>query len=77
MVIKFNEYYDKVRACFLGKNVGGTVGAPLRRVFSPTMTSTFSLYGFSPPKDSVLLLIPQYLRNTGHIKLLLTGQNTV
>lgn len=28
MILKFDEYYDKVKACFLGKNVGGTVGAP-------------------------------------------------
>ncbi len=32
MVIKFDEYYDKVRACFLGKNVGGTLGAPFEGV---------------------------------------------
>ena len=32
MIIKFDEYYDKVKACFLGKNVGGTVGAPFEGV---------------------------------------------
>ncbi len=32
MVLEFNEYYDKVKACFLGKNVGGTVGAPYEGV---------------------------------------------
>lgn len=32
MILKFDEYYDKVRACFLGKNIGGTVGAPFEGV---------------------------------------------
>ncbi len=32
MILKFNDYYDKVKACFLGKNIGGTVGAPFEGV---------------------------------------------
>ena len=26
--LSFKEYRDKVKACFLGKNIGGTLGAP-------------------------------------------------
>lgn len=26
--LKFKDYYDKVRGCYLGKNIGGTLGAP-------------------------------------------------
>lgn len=26
--LNFEEYKDKVRACWLGKNIGGTMGAP-------------------------------------------------
>ena len=26
--LKFKEYYDKVKGCYLGKNIGGTLGAP-------------------------------------------------
>ena len=28
MKLTFSDYKDKVRACWLGKNVGGTLGAP-------------------------------------------------
>ncbi|MCI9504218.1 MAG: hypothetical protein HFE26_02345 [Clostridia bacterium] len=28
MNMKFEEYYDKVTGCFIGKNIGGTLGAP-------------------------------------------------
>ena len=28
MKLGFGEYKDKVRACWLGKNIGGTLGAP-------------------------------------------------
>lgn len=28
MKISFNEYRDKVKGCYLGKNIGGTLGAP-------------------------------------------------
>lgn len=27
--MNFKEYADKVRACWLGKNIGGTLGCPL------------------------------------------------
>lgn len=32
MKLDFNTYRDKVRACWLGKNVGGTIGAPFEGV---------------------------------------------
>ena len=28
MKLNFKEYEDKVKGCFLGKNIGGTLGAP-------------------------------------------------
>lgn len=28
MILDFNAYKDKVYACWLGKNMGGTIGAP-------------------------------------------------
>ena len=28
MQLTYKEYRDKVRACWLGKNIGGTLGAP-------------------------------------------------
>ncbi len=28
MNMKFEEYYDKVAGCYIGKNIGGTLGAP-------------------------------------------------
>ena len=28
MKLNFQEYKDKVRACWIGKNIGGTLGAP-------------------------------------------------
>ena len=28
MQLTFKEYKDKVKACWLGKNIGGTLGAP-------------------------------------------------
>lgn len=28
MKLNFNEYYDKVKACWIGKNIGGTMGTP-------------------------------------------------
>lgn len=32
MTLDFNTYRDKVRACWLGKNIGGTLGAPFEAV---------------------------------------------
>lgn len=32
MNLNFNTYRDKVRACWLGKNIGGTLGAPFEAV---------------------------------------------
>lgn len=28
MNLKFFDYYDKVLGCYIGKNIGGTLGAP-------------------------------------------------
>lgn len=28
MNLDFKTYYDKVKGCYLGKNIGGTLGAP-------------------------------------------------
>ena len=28
MKLNFNQYQDKVYACWIGKNIGGTMGAP-------------------------------------------------
>ena len=28
MQLTFREYQDKVKACWLGKNIGGTLGTP-------------------------------------------------
>ena len=28
MKLNFNEYRDKVYACWIGKNIGGTMGTP-------------------------------------------------
>ena len=28
MILNHNEYVDKVRACWIGKNIGGTMGTP-------------------------------------------------
>jgi len=33
-VIQRDEYWDKVYACWLGKNCGGTLGAPLEKAFA-------------------------------------------
>ena len=31
--LSWNDYYDKVYACWLGKNCGGTLGTPLERMY--------------------------------------------
>ncbi|NLX69834.1 MAG: ADP-ribosylglycohydrolase family protein [Clostridiales bacterium] len=31
--LSWNDYYDKVYACWLGKNCGGTLGTPLERIY--------------------------------------------
>jgi hypothetical protein len=28
MILNANEYLNKVRGCWMGKNIGGTLGAP-------------------------------------------------
>ncbi len=39
MQLSYPTYADKVRACFIGKNIGGTLGAP----FEGKRGTTFSL----------------------------------
>lgn len=31
--LSWHDYYDKVYACWLGKNCGGTLGTPLERAY--------------------------------------------
>ena len=58
--MKFSEYRDKVRACWLGKNIGGTLGAPLeghRGVFDVTYYSHDLSHGVLPNDDLDLQLV--------------------
>ena len=56
--INRSEYRDKVLGCWTGKNIGGTLGAPMegrREIFDvkfyvPTTTSIFSSSGCSRSK---------------------------
>ena len=53
--MKFSTYYDKVRACWLGKNIGGTLGMPReghRGVFDLSYY-THDLSGGSFPNDDL------------------------
>ena len=51
--MNFKEYADKVRACWLGKNIGGTLGCPLEGTFS-TLTSMFTIY--VPDRSPTMIL---------------------
>ena len=60
MTIDFNLYRDKVRACWLGKNIGGTLGAPFEGVrgFVPVQYYTHDLSkGVLPNDDLDLQLV--------------------
>lgn len=55
MVLTRKEYLDRVYACFMGKNIGGTVGAPFegkRGVFDVTFY-THDLSGGALPNDDL------------------------
>lgn len=47
--LDFNTYKDKVKACWIGKNIGGTMGTPYEGV-----RDVLDIKGFSTPKNVVL-----------------------
>ena len=47
--LDFNTYKDKVQACWIGKNIGGTMGTPYEGV-----RDVLDIKGFSTPKNVVL-----------------------
>ena len=47
--LDFNTYKDKVNACWIGKNIGGTMGTPYEGV-----REVLDIQGFSTPKNVVL-----------------------
>lgn len=49
MQLNFDTYKDKVRACWVGKNIGGTIGAPYENV-----RDLLDIRGFSTPPGVVL-----------------------
>ena len=58
--MKFSEYRDRVRACWLGKNIGGTLGGPLegaRGVFDITYYVHDISKGVLPNDDLDLQLV--------------------
>lgn len=60
MELNFTAYLDKVRACFLGKNVGGTLGTPFegkRGVFDVTFYTHDTSKGVLPNDDLDLQLV--------------------
>ena len=60
MQLTFKEYKDKVKACWLGKNIGGTLGAPFegyRGVYDVTYYTHDLARGVLPNDDLDLQLI--------------------
>lgn len=60
MQLTFQEYQDKVKACWLGKNIGGTLGAPfecIRGVYDLTYYTHDLSLGVLPNDDLDLQLI--------------------
>lgn len=60
MKLTFNEYRDKVRACWLGKNIGGTLGAPfecIRGVYDISYYTHDLSLGVLPNDDLDLQLV--------------------
>lgn len=49
MILDFNAYKDKVYACWLGKNMGGTIGAPYEG-----KREVLDIKGFATKKGEVL-----------------------
>lgn len=60
MILKQKEYLDKVRACFMGKNIGGTLGTPVegkRGVFNIDFYTHDISKGALPNDDLDLQLV--------------------
>lgn len=60
MQLTFQEYQDKVKACWLGKNIGGTLGAPfecIRGVYDLTYYTHDLSLGVLPNDDLDLQLV--------------------
>ena len=53
--LDFNTYKDKVKACWIGKNIGGTMGTPFEGV-----REVLDIKGFTTPKNVVLSVIGTY-----------------
>ena len=54
MKLNFNEYKDKVRACWIGKNIGGTIGGPYEGVREKLNITGFSTKpGEALPNDDL------------------------
>ena len=70
-MLKFNEkeYLDKLHACWLGKNIGGTIGAPYE--FAKEF---LDVKGFSEPGLALLTYSPVGARKT---ELMLSGVDAV
>lgn len=49
MKINRDRYLDKVRACWVGKNIGGTMGMPYE-----ANTEMQDIHGFNSPKGEPL-----------------------
>ena len=47
MKLNRKEYIDKVRACFIGKNIGGTIGGP-----TEGKREILDVKGFSTPQGT-------------------------
>lgn len=54
MKLNYNEYKDKVRACWIGKNIGGTIGGPYEGVREKLNITGFSTKpGEALPNDDL------------------------
>ncbi len=76
MQLSYSQYADKVRACFIGKNIGGTLGAPFegkRGVFDVTYYTHDLAYGVLPNDDLDLQLV--FLVAAERFGRALTAQN--
>ena len=50
MKLNYASYQDKVRACWIGKNIGGTIGGPYE-----CLKEILDVKGFSSEKGEPLL----------------------
>ena len=52
--LNFDRYHDKVRACWIGKNIGGTMGAPYEGLQEALNVTGFSTASGAPlPNDDL------------------------